>query len=130
MDLFSSVNDDKKFQPLAERMRPQTLADFAGQEKILGGALGKMISEGQTPSLIFFGAPGTGKTTLAKIIAGVTESKFVKVKNVIACIRYKVQGIDIVVGQLCEIIRIIVTQPENKSLIGILCAAAFDLRIV
>ena len=79
MDLFSSVNDDKKFQPLAERMRPQTLADFAGQEKILGGALGKMIAEGQTPSLIFFGAPGTGKTTLAKIIANSTDSNFVKV---------------------------------------------------
>ena len=48
-------------------MRPQTLSDFAGQEKILRGALGKMIAEGQTPSLIFFGAPDTGKTTLVKI---------------------------------------------------------------
>ncbi|MBQ6006252.1 MAG: replication-associated recombination protein A [Selenomonadaceae bacterium] len=78
MDLFS-VNDDKNYQPLAERMRPKTLADFAGQEKILRGALGKMIAQGQTPSLIFFGAPGTGKTTLAKIIANTTESNFVKV---------------------------------------------------
>ena len=79
MDLFSNVNDDKKYFPLAERMRPQTLSDFAGQEKILRGALGKMIAEGQTPSLIFFGEPGTGKTTLAKIIANSTESNFVKV---------------------------------------------------
>ena len=79
MDLFDSINDDKKFQPLAERMRPKTLRDFAGQAAVLNGALGKMISRGQIPSLIFFGAPGTGKTTLAKIIAGVTESKFVKV---------------------------------------------------
>ena len=79
MDLFDSINDDKKYQPLAERMRPQTLSDFAGQEKILRGALGKMIAQGQTPSLIFFGAPGTGKTTLAKIIANTTESNFVKV---------------------------------------------------
>ena len=79
MDLFGSVNDDKKYQPLAERMRPRTLADFAGQEKILRGGLGKMIAQGQTPSLIFFGAPGTGKTTLAKIIAGTTASNFVKV---------------------------------------------------
>ena len=78
MDLFS-VDDNKKYQPLAERMRPQTLSDFAGQEKILRGALGKMIAEGHTPSLIFFGAPGTGKTTLAKIIANTTESNFVKV---------------------------------------------------
>ena len=79
MDLFDNVNDDKKYLPLAERMRPQTLSDFAGQEKILRGALGKMIAEGQTPSLIFFGSPGTGKTTLAKIIANSTESNFVKV---------------------------------------------------
>ena len=79
MDLFDSVNDDKNFQPLAERMRPKTLRDFAGQAAVLNGALGKMISQGQTPSLIFFGAPGTGKTTLAKIIANVTASNFVKV---------------------------------------------------
>lgn len=79
MDLFSSTIDDKKFLPLAERMRPKTLRDFAGQATVLNGALGKMISQGQIPSLIFFGAPGTGKTTLAKIIANVTSSKFVKV---------------------------------------------------
>ena len=77
-DLFS-INEDKKYQPLAERMRPQTLSDFAGQENILRGALGKMIAQGQTPSLIFFGGPGTGKTTLAKIIANTTASNFVKV---------------------------------------------------
>ncbi|MBR4152653.1 MAG: replication-associated recombination protein A [Selenomonadaceae bacterium] len=79
MDLFSNIEDDKSYKPLAERMRPKTLADFAGQEKILRGVLGKMISEGQTPSLIFYGAPGTGKTTLAKIIANTTASDFVKV---------------------------------------------------
>ncbi|MBO4780247.1 MAG: replication-associated recombination protein A, partial [Selenomonadaceae bacterium] len=66
MDLFSNVEDN--YKPLADRMRPKTLRDFAGQEKILRGALGKMIAAGQIPSLIFYGAPGTGKTTLAKII--------------------------------------------------------------
>ncbi len=79
MDLFSNVNDDASYKPLAERMRPQTLADFAGQAEVLRGTLGKMIATGQTPSLIFFGAPGTGKTTLAKIIANTTDSDFVKV---------------------------------------------------
>lgn len=78
MNLFDTV-DDKSYKPLAERMRPKTLADFAGQEKILRGALGKMIAQGQTPSLIFYGAPGTGKTTLAKIIANTTACNFVKV---------------------------------------------------
>ncbi len=79
MDLFDSIKDDKIYQPLAEKMRPQTLSDFAGQKEILRGALGKMIAQGQTPSLIFFGEPGTGKTTLAKIIANTTASNFVKV---------------------------------------------------
>ncbi|MBD3879665.1 MAG: replication-associated recombination protein A [Quinella sp. 1Q5] len=79
MDLFDSIKDDKIYQPLAEKMRPQTLSDFAGQENILRGALGKMIAQGQVPSLIFFGEPGTGKTTLAKIIANTTASNFVKV---------------------------------------------------
>lgn len=77
MDLFSNVEDS--YKPLADRMRPKTLRDFAGQEKILRGGLGKMIAAGQIPSLIFYGAPGTGKTTLAKIIANTTASNFVKV---------------------------------------------------
>ena len=79
MDLFSNVNDDSKYKPLAERMRPRTLRDFEGQAAILRGALGKMIATGQTPSLIFFGPPGTGKTTLAGIIANATSAEFVKV---------------------------------------------------
>lgn len=79
MDLFSIANEDSVYKPLADRMRPKTLKDFAGQEKILRGALGKMIAAGQIPSLIFYGAPGTGKTTLAKIIANTTASNFVKV---------------------------------------------------
>ncbi len=81
MDLFSAaqVAENKKNQPLAERMRPQNLKDFFGQEKILKSSLGKMIESGNLPSLIFFGAPGTGKTSLAKIIANTTESNFVKI---------------------------------------------------
>ena len=85
MNLFESV-DDKNFLPLAEKLRPQTLKDFAGQEKILN-TLGKMINDGKIFSMIFYGAPGTGKTTLAKIIANSTKSNFVKVNAALAGIK-------------------------------------------
>ena len=81
MNLFSAAEEleNKKYQPLAERMRPQKLEDFVGQEEILQGSLGKMILAGQIPSMIFFGAPGTGKTSLAKIIANTQKNYFVKI---------------------------------------------------
>ncbi len=85
MNLFESV-EDKSFQPLAEKLRPQTLKDFVGQEKILS-SLGKMIEGGRIFSMIFFGAPGTGKTTLAKIIANSTKSNFVKINAALAGIK-------------------------------------------
>lgn len=66
-------------KPLADRMRPQTLNDFFGQEHITGR--GKIISvlfrKGRIPSLLFCGPPGSGKTSLAKIIANETNSKFI-----------------------------------------------------
>ncbi len=81
MNLFEAteISEGKNYQPLAEKMRPQKLSDFVGQEKILRGALGRMIEQGKIPSMIFYGAPGTGKTSLAKIIANTTESNFVKI---------------------------------------------------
>ena len=80
MDLFSAaeVAENKKNQPLAERMRPQTLKDFFGQEKIFN-LLQKMIESRNLPSMIFFGSPGTGKTSLAKIIANTIDCNFVKI---------------------------------------------------
>lgn len=80
MNLFDDVADEfkRKNQPLAERMRPQNLKDFVGQEKIFN-LLKKMIEFGNLPSMIFFGAPGTGKTSLAKIIANTIEGNFVKI---------------------------------------------------
>lgn len=58
-------------QPLAERMRPQTLADYVGQDHLVGaaGVLRKAADSGRLPSFILWGPPGVGKTTLAKIIA-------------------------------------------------------------
>ncbi|MCL5095407.1 MAG: replication-associated recombination protein A [Patescibacteria group bacterium] len=65
--------------PLADRLRPKTLADFVGQEHLIGphGLLRKMIDSDQLVSMIFWGPPGSGKTTLAQIIANATKNHFV-----------------------------------------------------
>ena len=64
--------------PLAERMRPRTLADYMGQDHILGenSGLRKAIESGHIPSMIFWGPPGVGKTTLAQIIANTVDRPF------------------------------------------------------
>ena len=64
--------------PLAERLRPQTLSEFFGQEHLVGpeGLITKMLSAGSLPSLIFWGPPACGKTTLARIIARETKADF------------------------------------------------------
>lgn len=64
--------------PLAERMRPQLIADYIGQDHILGenSGLRKAIESGNIPSMIFWGPPGVGKTTLAQIIANTVDRPF------------------------------------------------------
>lgn len=92
MDLFSYASEEKKErgdnrrQPLADRMRPRTLDEFAGQTHILGAGklLRRAIEADQVSSLIFYGPPGTGKTTLARIIARTTKTYFTDLNAVTA----------------------------------------------
>lgn len=81
-NLFENMHNDKK--PLAEKMRPQNLDEFVGQTHILGAGkmLRRLIEAKRVPSVIFYGAPGTGKTTLARIIADTSDSKFVKLNAI------------------------------------------------
>ena len=78
-----------KREPLAYRMAPQTLNDFVGQEHILGKGklLRRMIEADQVNSIILFGPPGTGKTSIARIIANETNSNFRKINAVTAGIK-------------------------------------------
>ncbi|MFZ3208437.1 MAG: replication-associated recombination protein A, partial [Geobacteraceae bacterium] len=81
MDLFDTkaAADTFREAPLAERMRPQTITDFVGQEHLLGPGklLRRLIESDQLTSLILWGPPGSGKTTLARIIANATRSHFI-----------------------------------------------------
>ncbi len=81
--------DDIEHRPLADRLRPGSLDDFVGQEKIVGAgrALRKMIEEDRLRSLILWGPPGTGKTTLARIIAERTAARFTPFSAVVSGIR-------------------------------------------
>jgi putative ATPase len=78
-DLFAAsgmANDAPR--PLADRMRPQTLAEVVGQEHLLGedGAIGRMLATGRLSSIILWGPPGVGKTTIARLLADETDLHF------------------------------------------------------
>jgi putative ATPase len=91
MDLFDHKLKESIQQtaPLADRMRPRNLEEFVGQEKILGKGkiLRKIIESGEIPSLILWGPPGSGKTTLARIIAGISNSHFVSFSAVLSGVK-------------------------------------------
>jgi putative ATPase len=91
MDLFdqqeTKSGDDPR--PLADRMRPRTLAEYVGQPHLLGegGLLRRAIEEDRLFSMIFWGPPGSGKTTLARVIAQETQSHFVSFSAVLSGVK-------------------------------------------
>src|SRR5258707_9546550 len=94
MSLFQPIpggasESTDRTRPLADRMRPRTLDEFVGQEHILapGKSLRTQIERDDTGSIIFWGPPGVGKTTLAKIIARLTRAEFIEFSAVLAGIK-------------------------------------------
>ena len=86
-DLFEEAQEIETANtaaPLATRMRPRSLEEFVGQEHILGPGklLRRAIEADRLPSVIFYGPPGSGKTTLARVIAEMTHAKFVRISGV------------------------------------------------
>src|SRR5512136_2463873 len=75
--------------PLAERMRPRSVEEVVGQETLVGegGVLRQLLSRGELPSLVFWGPPGSGKTTLARVLAGACQAEFVTFSAVLSGVK-------------------------------------------
>ncbi|MFZ1513523.1 MAG: AAA family ATPase, partial [Tabrizicola sp.] len=84
-DLFDMPSQpDNGPRPLADRLRPKSLSEVIGQEKILSrdGPLGAMLAAGSLSSLVLWGPPGVGKTTIARLLADETDLHFVQISAI------------------------------------------------
>jgi len=88
-ELFSEDKITQTYRPLADRMRPQSLSEYIGQDHILGESktLRQAIENQTLHSMVFWGPPGTGKTTLAKIIANSVQAHFINISAVLAGVK-------------------------------------------
>jgi putative ATPase len=88
-DLLRDAAPDDRLRPLADRMRPRNLDEFVGQEQVVGAGkpLRQALERGQLHSLILWGPPGTGKTTLARLIANQSDAQFLQLSAVMAGVK-------------------------------------------
>ena len=99
--MVSLTHTPDNYRPLADRMRPHNLDTFAGQSHILGPEkpLRRAIEEGSLHSMVLWGPPGTGKTTLAKLLAEQTHAEFLTLSAVLAGVKDIRQAVDKLIGK-------------------------------